>query len=51
MKFFENDLITLYIGDCLTIIPQFVQKQSVDAVITDPPYGTTACKWDSIIPI
>jgi site-specific DNA-methyltransferase (adenine-specific) len=23
---------------------------SVDAVITDPPYGTTACKWDSVIP-
>ena len=23
---------------------------SVDAIITDPPYGTTACKWDSIIP-
>ena len=22
----------------------------VDAIITDPPYGTTACKWDSIIP-
>ncbi len=23
---------------------------SIDAIITDPPYGTTACKWDSIIP-
>jgi len=23
---------------------------SVDAVIADPPYGTTACKWDSVIP-
>ena len=23
---------------------------SVDAIITDPPYGTTACKWDSVIP-
>ena len=23
---------------------------SVDAVITDPPYGTTACKWDAVIP-
>jgi tRNA G10 N-methylase Trm11 len=21
----------------------------VDAIITDPPYGTTACKWDSVI--
>jgi site-specific DNA-methyltransferase (adenine-specific) len=24
---------------------------SVDAVIADPPYGTTACKWDSVIPL
>jgi len=24
---------------------------SIDAIITDPPYGTTACKWDSIIPL
>ena len=24
---------------------------SVDMVLTDPPYGTTACKWDSIIPL
>ena len=23
----------------------------VDAIITDPPYGTTACKWDSVIPM
>ena len=23
---------------------------SIDALITDPPYGTTACKWDSVIP-
>lgn len=26
------------------------QGVKVDAIITDPPYGTTACKWDSIIP-
>ena len=24
---------------------------SVDMILTDPPYGTTACKWDSIIPL
>ena len=22
----------------------------MDAIITDPPYGTTACKWDTVIP-
>jgi site-specific DNA-methyltransferase (adenine-specific) len=28
-----------------------IADESVDAIITDPPYGTTACKWDSIIPL
>jgi site-specific DNA-methyltransferase (adenine-specific) len=27
-----------------------LQNKKVDAIITDPPYGTTACSWDSIIP-
>lgn len=40
---------TLYHGDCLDILPT-LDAGSVDAVITDPPYGTTACKWDSVIP-
>lgn len=36
-------------GDCLDILPT-LPDASVDAVICDPPYGTTACKWDSVIP-
>ena len=36
-------------GDCLDIMKE-IPSGSVDAIITDPPYGTTACKWDSIIP-
>jgi site-specific DNA-methyltransferase (adenine-specific) len=40
---------TLYNGDCLEIMKQ-IPDGSVDMVLTDPPYGTTACKWDSIIP-
>jgi site-specific DNA-methyltransferase (adenine-specific) len=28
-----------------------IDDGSVDAVIADPPYGTTACKWDSVIPL
>ena len=36
-------------GDCLEVLPT-LEAGSVDAVITDPPYGTTACKWDSVIP-
>lgn len=42
-------MIDLRLGDCLDILPT-LPAQSVDAVICDPPYGTTACKWDSVIP-
>ena len=45
----ETEHGVLYKGDCLEIMP-LLQEQSVDAVITDPPYGTTACKWDTVIP-
>lgn len=41
---------TLYHGDCLEILPT-LPAQSVHAFITDLPYGTTACEWDSIIPL
>lgn len=40
---------SLYLGDCLEILPQ-LEAGSVDAIITDLPYGTTACSWDEIIP-
>jgi DNA modification methylase len=36
-------------GDCLELL-KTIPDQSVDMVLTDPPYGTTACKWDSVIP-
>ena len=39
----------LYNEDCLNILPKISDK-SVDLILTDPPYGTTQCKWDSIIP-
>jgi len=39
----------LYKGDCLEVM-KTIQNKSIDAIITDPPYGTTACKWDSVIP-
>ena len=39
----------LHNGDCLDILPT-LPAQSIDAVICDPPYGTTSCKWDSVIP-
>lgn len=46
--YYQNDLVTLYKGDCLEVMPQL--DITFDACITDPPYGTTNCKWDSIIP-
>ena len=42
-------MIKLYKGDCLELMKQ-IPNGSIDAIITDPPYGTTDCKWDSIIP-
>lgn len=37
-------------GDCLERMRE-IESGSVDMVLTDPPYGTTACKWDSVIPL
>jgi site-specific DNA-methyltransferase (adenine-specific) len=37
-------------GDCLELMGD-IPEGSVDMVLADPPYGTTACKWDSIIPL
>jgi site-specific DNA-methyltransferase (adenine-specific) len=42
--------INLQQGDCIDEMKEIVDG-SVDVVLTDPPYGTTACKWDSIIPL
>ena len=41
--------INLLNGDCLEMM-KTIPDGSVDMVLTDPPYGTTACKWDSVIP-
>ena len=43
--------IKLIHGDCLEVMDSLISEGVViDAIITDPPYGTTRCKWDSIIP-
>ena len=41
--------VQLYHGDCLEIMPT-LEAGSFDAIIADLPYGTTACKWDTVIP-
>ena len=43
-------MITLMQGDCLEKMKE-IPDGSIDLVLTDPPYGTTACKWDSVIPL
>ena len=41
-------MVDLRLGDCLDILPT-LSDNSFDMVMVDLPYGTTACKWDSII--
>lgn len=43
-----ND-IQLFQGDCLELMKNIPDK-SIDMILCDLPYGTTACKWDSVIP-
>jgi site-specific DNA-methyltransferase (adenine-specific) len=42
-------MITLYHGDCLVEMSK-IADGSVDLILADLPYGTTACKWDNVIP-
>lgn len=42
-------MIDLRLGDCLEVM-QTIADKSVDLILCDLPYGTTACKWDSVIP-
>ena len=48
LPYFQNNLVTLYCGDCLQIMPNLSIK--FNAIITDLPYNTTACNWDKLIP-
>jgi DNA modification methylase len=41
--------VNLFQGDCLEIMAD-APSESVDMILCDLPYGTTACKWDSVIP-
>ncbi len=51
MSLIKTDKYELYQGDCLEIMDKLIEQGvKIDAIITDPPYGTTACKWDNVIP-
>ena len=45
----EDGAVILYNQDCLDVLPT-LEAGSVDAILTDLPYGTTACTWDTVIP-
>ena len=42
-------MIDLRLGDCLNLMPK-IETGSIDLILCDLPYGTTNCKWDTIIP-
>jgi site-specific DNA-methyltransferase (adenine-specific) len=46
----EDISVNLMLGDCLERMKE-IESGSVDMILADVPYGTTACKWDSIIPL
>ena len=48
-KDIKTDNYTLLLGDCLERMKE-IPDGSVDMILTDPPYGTTQCKWDTVIP-
>ena len=46
----NSENIKLYKGDCLKVMDKLIKEGiKVDMILTDPPYGTTACRWDSIV--
>lgn len=49
VKDYKDGNVHLMFGDCLERMKE-IPDGSVDLILTDPPYGTTACKWDTVIP-
>ena len=47
---YKTENVWLMKGDCLERMKE-IPSGSVDMVLTDPPYGSTNCKWDTIIPL
>lgn len=50
MEDIKTESLWLMQGDCLERMKE-IPDGSIDMVLADVPYGTTACKWDSIIPL
>ena len=43
------DINKTYLGDCLELMPKYINNKSIDMIFCDLPYGTTDCAWDSVI--
>lgn len=43
------EINSVHLGDCLELMKE-IEDKSIDMILCDLPYGTTACKWDTIIP-
>ena len=41
---------SMVLGDCLEVMP-LIQGGGIDLCLTDPPYGSSKCRWDSVIPL
>jgi site-specific DNA-methyltransferase (adenine-specific) len=48
--YYADDSVTLYHGDCLTVMPE-LEPASFALVASDLPYGMTDAAWDSTLPI
>lgn len=50
--YYKDEYIKLFQGDCLEVMDKLIEKGiKFPLILTDVPYGTTACSWDSIIPL
>src|SRR3990167_3750552 len=49
LKFPEDFINKVINGDCLEVM-KYIPDKSIDMILCDLPYGTTACSWDTIIP-
>ena len=49
VKKYGLEINKVYNEDCL-IGMQKIKDKSIDMILCDLPYGTTACKWDTVIP-
>lgn len=47
---FKSENLWLMQGNCLERMKE-IPDECIDLILTDPPYGTTACKWDSVLPL